>query len=684
LSLSQPTPPVAKRVPKTDVIHGDTRVDDYFWLREKESPEVIAYLEAENAYTDANLKGTEDFQKTLYDEMLGRIQETDLSVPYKQDGWYYYARTEEGKQYPIYCRKPGSLDADEQITLDLNVLAEGLAFLSLGAYAVSDDGNLLAYSTDVTGFREYTLHVKDLRTGELLPDTIEKVGGVHWAADNKTLFYTTEDEAKRSYRIYRHEVGEADKSGDALIYEDLDALYRVFAYRTRDKALFFVGSASSTATELWFQASDNPTAEFTLIAAREGEHEYYADHHDGLLYIRTNKDALNFKLVTTPLEQPGTENWTDFIPHRPEVPLDDHDVFARHLILSERIEGLPRLRVRCLETGEEHDITFPEPTYSVSVDVNRDADTDTLRFRYSSFLTPLSVFDYDMNTRERTLLKETPVLGGYDRTLYDSERLFATASDGTRVPISLVYKKGLVKDGNAALLLYGYGSYGITIPTGFSPSRLSLLDRGVVFAIAHIRGGGELGKPWHDAGKMQVKKNTFTDFIACAEYLIAEKYTSSPRIAMQGGSAGGLLMGAVSNLRPDLFHAVLTQVPFVDVINTMLDDTLPLTVGEYLEWGNPNVKEEYDYIKTYCPYTNLEAKDYPTTLVKTSLNDSQVMYWEPAKYIAKLRTLKTDSNPLLLKTNMAAGHGGASGRYDALKETALDYAFLLREWGITE
>jgi len=681
-------PPVAKIVPKTDVLHGETRADNYFWLREKGRADVTAYLEAENAYADAYLKPAEGFRQKLYDEMLGRIQETDLSAPYKQGDWFYYTRTEEGKQYPIYCRKPGSLDADEQVTLDLNVLAQGEKFLALGAYAVSDDGNLLAYTTDVTGFREYTLRVKDLRTGELLPDVIEKVGSVHWSADGRTLFYTTEDDAKRPYRLFRHAVGEPGSANDALVYEEPDALYRVFAYRSRDKKYLFLGSASSTTTEVRFLPSNEVDADPTLILARQAdaEHEYYPEHRDGLFYIRTNKNAVNFRLVTAPVTTPGEENWTEIVAHRPAVMLEDHDLFARHLIITEREDGLPKLHVRNLETGggDEHRVTFPEPTYSVAGDTNREFDTSVFRFRYQSLVTPASVFDYDMETKERTLLKETPVLGGYDRTQYTSERIHATAPDGTRVPISLVYKNGTPRDGSAPLLLYGYGSYGIPMPAGFNSNRLSLLDRGVTFAIAHIRGGGELGKPWHDAGKLKNKSNTFTDFIACAEHLIEQKYTASDRLVINGGSAGGLLMGAVVNLRPDLFRAVVSVVPFVDVINTMLDDTLPLTVGEYLEWGNPNVKDDYQTMKTYCPYTNLEAKEYPATLVRTSLNDSQVMYWEPAKYVARLRTLKTDKNPLLLKTNMDAGHGGASGRYDALRETALDYAFVLSQVGITE
>ncbi len=670
------TPPIAKIDPKTDTLHGDTRTDSYFWMREKSDPEVTAYLEAENAYTDAVLAPTKELQETLYAEMKGRIQETDLSVPYKYGDYFYYSRTEEGKQYPAACRKRGSLNAPEEVTLDLNVLAEGHSYLGLGAYEVSDDGNLLAFSTDVTGFRQYTLQVKDLRTGEILPDRIENTVSVEWAADNQALFYTVEDDAKRPYRLYKHTLGAAD---DALVYEETDAQFTLSAGRSRSKAFLFVTSESSDTTEVRYLASDQPGSGLTVYRPREDGHRYYADHHGDKFFVRTDKDAKNFRIVSAPIDAPN--DWTEFIPHDPQITREDMDFFTAHAVVSERQDGLEQLRVVDMATQSDHLITFPEPTYAVSLDTNREYDTQTLRYRYQSPVTPASVYDYEMDARSRTLLKQTPVLGGYNSDNYTAERLYATASDGTRVPISLVYKKGLERNGDAPLLLYGYGSYGISMPAGFSSNRLSLLDRGMAFAVAHIRGGGEMGEEWRDAGKLKLKMNTFTDFIACAEFLIAENYTSAAHLAIQGGSAGGLLMGATINLRPDLFHAVLSQVPFVDVLNTMLDDTLPLTVGEYLEWGNPNLKADYETMRTYCPYTNLEAKEYPAMLVKTSLNDSQVMYWEAAKYTAKLRSLKTDPNPLLLKTNMGAGHGGASGRYDALRETALDYAFLLTELG---
>ena len=670
------TPPIAKTDPKADTLHGETRTDPYFWMREKSSPEVIAYLDAENAYTDAVLSPTAQLQEALYAEMKGRIQETDLSVPYKYGDYFYYSRTEEGKQYPLRCRKRGSLDAPEEITLDLNALAEGHSYLGLGAYEVSDDGKLLAFSTDVTGFRQYTLQVKNLHTGELLPDKVENTVSVDWAADNQTLFYTIEDDAKRPYRLYRHTLGTAK---DTLIYEEADAQFNLSAGRSRSKAYLFATSESSDTTEVRSLASDTPDAAPALLRPREDGHRYYADHHGDRFFVRTDKDAKNFRVVSATLFAPN--DWTEFIAHDPKITREDMDFFAGHAVISERQDGLEQLRVVNFKTSADYTLTFPEPTYTVSLDTNPEYDTHAIRYRYQSPVTPASVYEYDMETQGRTLLKQTPVLGGYDASNYTAERLFAAASDGTRIPISLVYKKGLEKNGNAPLLLYGYGSYGISIPAGFSSNRLSLLDRGVVFAVAHIRGGGEMGEEWRDAGKLTLKMNTFTDFIACAEFLIAEKYTSPEHLAIQGGSAGGLLMGATINLRPDLFNAVLSQVPFVDVLNTMLDDTLPLTVGEYLEWGNPNIHADYETMRTYCPYTNLAAKDYPAMLVKTSLNDSQVMYWEAAKYTAKLRSLKTDANLLLLKTNMGAGHGGSSGRYDALHETALDYAFLLTALG---
>lgn len=680
--MNEPTPPVAKKVPKVDVYHGERRVDDYFWLRDKQNPDVAAYLEAENAYADAVMAPTQGFQERLYAELLGRIQETDLSVPYREGAFFWYLRTEQGKQYPILCRKAGSLEAPEQVTLDVNELAAGRPFMSLGAYAPSDDGRLLAYSTDDTGFREYRLHVKDLATGELLPERIDKVVTVAWAADGRTLFYTVEDAAKRSHRLYRHEVGAT--GADELVYEEADERFGVYVGRSRSGAYLFLAAASHTTSEVRFLRADAPREAWTLVAEREADHEYDVEHHGERFLVRTNDRGRTFRLVSAPVATPGREHWKEEVPLRPEVMLEAVDAFREFLVLHEREAGLPHLRVTEVATGATHRIEMPEPAYDAFPSGNRVYDTATLRFSYESLVTPSSVFDYDMRSRERVLLKQQPVLGGYDASRYASERIAATAPDGTAVPISLVYRRDLPRDGSARGYLYGYGSYGLSMPIGFRSSRLSLLDRGFVYAIAHVRGGGDLGKPWHDAGRMRNKRNTFTDFVACAEHLIAQRYTAADRLVIEGGSAGGLLMGAVVNLRPELFRVVVSKVPFVDVVNTMMDASLPLTAGEWEEWGDPRQPEDYEYMKSYCPYTNLEAKAYPAMLVRTAFHDSQVMYWEPAKYVARLRTLKSDANVLLLKTNMAAGHGGASGRYDALRETAFDYAFVLGQLGITE
>ncbi|MCS6885562.1 MAG: S9 family peptidase [Acidobacteriota bacterium] len=679
----QLTPPVAKKVPKITVIHGEELIDDYSWLREKSNPEVISYLEAENAYADAMMQHTQELQRKLYEEMLGRIKETDLSVPYLADGYYYYTRTEKGKQYSIYCRKKGNLDASEEIILDVNELASGKPYTSIGMLAVSDDGNLLAFSTDYTGFRQYTLRIKDLRTGKLLPDIVENAVDFAWASDSKTIFYTIEDAAKRPYRIYRHVLGTAPQQ-DVLVYEEKDELYRTSLSRTRSKQYILITSASSTTSEVHYISSNKPSDPATLLLKRKEGHEYYVEHQDNYFYIRTNDSGKNFRLVRAPITDTSVDKWTEVVPHRKEVMLEDIDCFASHIVLWEREQGIQKIRVIDTKTGQTKYVKFPEPVYAVFSGPTPEYKSQTLRYTYQSFTTPASVYDYDINADKSILLKRTEVLGGYDPQNYRSERIYATASDGTKIPISLVYRKDKRTACRQPLLLNGYGSYGISRPVSFSSERLSLLDRGVIFAIAHIRGGGDLGKDWHDQGKMMVKKNTFTDFIACAEHLIAEGYTAPDKLVITGGSAGGLLMGAVVNMRPELFRAVVSYVPFVDVINTMLDPSLPLTVQEYLEWGNPNDKEAYLYIKSYSPYDNLERKAYPSMLIRTSLNDSQVMYWEPAKYVAKLRSLKTDKNLLLFKTNMAAGHSGASGRYDALRDTAFDYAFILTQLGITK
>ena len=683
-----PAPPVAKRVEKIVTLHGEARSDPYFWLRDKPNPEVAAYLEAENAYTAAVMKPTEAFQDALYSEMLSHVKETDLSVPYREGEWLYYFRTEKGKQYRIYCRKKFP-DGPEQVILDLNELAKGQKFMALGRYAVSDDGNLLAYSTDNTGFRQYTLFIKDLRANALWPERIKKTTGAVWAADNMTLFYAVEDAAKRPYRVYRHRLLEP-QSTDVLVYEEKDERFNASIGRTRSRAWLVLSAHSHTTSESRVLEADKPTGEWILVAPREQEHEYDVDHRGDLFYIRTNSGGRNFRLVTAPVTAPGRANWKEIVPHRADVMLEDVDLFANHLVLHERANGLPRFTVTNLTTNAAHVVAFPEPVYSAFGETNRVFYTNVFRYSYQSFVTPNSVFDYDMDAKTSKLLKEQEV-PGYDRTLYKSERLWATASDGTKIPISLVWraktgdgKTRTRKDGPFPAWLSGYGSYGYPYAVTFSSNRLPLLDRGVVVAIAHIRGGAEMGKRWHDDGKMLKKKNTFTDFIASAEFLVSQKITAKDRLVISGGSAGGLLMGAVTNMRPDLFHAVVAHVPFVDVLNTMSDPTLPLTVGEYEEWGNPAKKDEYDYIKTYSPYENLRKGAYPVMLVMTSFNDSQVFYHEPAKYVARLRTLKTDANPLLLRTNMAAGHGGASGRYDNLHEAAFEWAFVLAQLGFAK
>lgn len=793
-------PPLALRQPVEHVIHGDRRVDHYAWMREKSDPQVKEYLDEENAYADELMRPTEALQENLYQEMLGRIQQTDLSVPYLLRGYEYYSRTEEGKQYPIYCRKKAgesagspsgrahplqnaqsmghpskpsvnSQDAsnvtkqEEEVLLDLNALAAGHTYMGLGIFEISDDNRWLAYATDTTGYRQYVLAVKELGEREdppfaqpamdgapgettetsLIPFRAERVTSAAWSQDGRALFYVTEDEVtKRSNQLWRQEFakavareeensrtedppfaqgakdgapfgsqGEPSGSGDradighsgavpvrdvanTLIYEEKDERFRIDVERSRSGAYLFLVCNSHTTSEVRYLRADSPRGAFQLVAARQDDHEYYLDHHaggasdaaGGVFFIRTNSGGRTYRLMTAPTQDPVRSRWREVLPNRPRVMLSGLEAFRTHLVLSEREDGLPYLRIvdltreapSALAASER--IEFAEPAYNAILGTNPEFETTFVRFQYESMVTPRSVYDYHVKTRMRVLRKQQPVLGGYDSALYVSERLHANAPDGTPVPISLVRRKDTVRDGAASLLLYGYGSYGLSMPVTFSSNRLSLLDRGFAYAIAHVRGGGELGKPWHDAGRMHRKMTTFTDFIACAEYLIAKRYTSKERLVIEGGSAGGLLMGAVTNMRPDLFRAVVSHVPFVDVLNTMLDASLPLTVGEYEEWGNPQVEKDYFYMKMYCPYTNVERKAYPRMLLKTAWNDSQVMYWEAAKYVAKLRAVKTDGNMLLLKTNMGAGHGGASGRYDFLREIALDYAFVLREVGV--
>jgi oligopeptidase B len=677
-----PAPPVAKKVPKVTEINGHKLVDNYFWLRDKKNPEVAAYLEAENAYTDAVMKPTEPLQKKLYDEMLSRIKETDIEVPYKDGEYFYYVRTEAGKQYGIRCRKKGSMDAPEEILLDVNELAKGQKFMSLGAFDVSDDGNLLAYSTDNTGFRQFTLAVKDLRTGKNLVDHAERVDSIAWANDNKTLFYTIEDEiSKRGYRMYRHALG--TNGNDTLVYEEKDERFDIGTGKTRSKAYIFLFSGSHTTTEVRYIPANQPMAEWKVLEPRKQDVEYYPDHNGDFFYIRVNDAGRNFRLVKAPVADPGKKNWREVLPNRADVMLEDTDYFKNYYVLYERGKGLPQMRVCDLRTSECKRIEFPEPAYVSYAYANREFDTAKFRYGYQSFITPQSVFEYDMAAGGSTLLKQKEVPGGYDRTRYEVERIQATAADGVKVPITVLRLKGTKRDGKGPMYLTGYGSYGYPYDIGFDSDLFSMVDRGVVAAVAHIRGGGEMGKAWHDDGRMMHKKNTFTDFIACAEYLVAQGYGSKDRLTIEGRSAGGLLMGAVLNMRPDLFHAALVGVPFVDVMNTMLDETVPLTVPEFEEWGNPKEKPAFDYMLTYSPYDNVEAKAYPNMLVRTSFNDSQVMYWEPAKYVAKMRALRTDHNIMILKTNMnPAGHGGASGRYDRLHETAFDYAYFLTQMGI--
>jgi len=676
-SASPPSPPVAEARPHSVRFHGEALADPYAWLRNREDPAVRAYLEAENAYAQQVLADTAALQQRLYDEMLGRIKQTDLSVPFRKGAWLYYSRTEEGKQYPVFCRKR-SAEAPEQVLLDQNLLAEGKSFMAVAVFEVSDDGMLLAYSTDDTGYRDYRLSVKDLATGELLPIEVDKVGSAAWAADSRTLFYAVEDDAKRPYRLLRRALeGEA-----ALLYEEPDEAFRVDIDRTRSGTWLLLGVTSHTTSETRVLKAATPMGEWRLIAPRRQDIEYDVDHYGDRFYIRVNDTGRTFRLVEAPVDTPEPASWHEAIPSRDEVMLEEVDCFAAHVVLSERVAGLPRLRVLHPASGRIGEVPFPDPICEAYLGPNEIYESATLRYHYQSLTVPTSVLDYEMDRGDTTLLKQTEVLGGYEPSRYRTERLTTTAPDGTAIPVSVVYREGRPRDTGAPLLLEGYGAYGIPYAIAFSSNRVSLLDRGVAVAIAHIRGGGELGKPWHDQGRMREKMNTFTDFIAAADHLVAEGWTSRDRLAIEGGSAGGLLMGAVVNLRPDLCAAVLSHVPFVDVLNTMSDTTLPLTVGEFEEWGNPADREQFGWIRAYDPYSNLRPGSYPAMLVRTAFNDSQVMFWEPAKYVARLRTLKRDSTPLLLVTNMGAGHGGASGRYDRLREVALDYAFILRRLGL--
>lgn len=674
-------PPVAKKIETLLEKHGDKRIDNYYWLNDRENQEVIGYLEAENEYTKEALKHTEDFQKRLYDEMIGRIKQTDESVPYKSNGYWYYTRFEEKKEYPIYCRKKDSLDNAEELLLDVNVLAEGHAYMDVAGMSISPDNKILAYGTDTLSRRIYTIYFKNLETSELLTDTIENTtGGCSWAADNEHVFYSVKDEQTlRSFQIYRRKLGVKDSD---LVFEEKDETFNAFVYKSKSKKYLIIGSDSTLTSEYRILEAENPNGEFRIFEPRKRGHEYGIAHFEDKFFVTTNNKAQNFKLMVTPENKTGIKNWKEVIPHRTETLLEGIDLFRNYMVVEERTNGLIQMRVINQTDQSEHYLDFGEEAYSAGASVNPDFDTEWMRFSYTSLTTPSSVYDYNLITREKKLLKQQEVLGGYNHEEYKTERHYAVAADGTKVPVSLVYKKSFPIRSKNPLLLYGYGSYGATMDVYFSSVRLSLLDRGFTFAIAHIRGGQEMGRQWYEDGKLLNKKNTFTDFIDCANYLINENYTSPNHLYAMGGSAGGLLMGAVVNLSPQLWHGIVAQVPFVDVVTTMLDDTIPLTTGEYDEWGNPHEKKFYEYIKTYSPYDNIEAKDYPTMLVTTGLHDSQVQYWEPAKWVAKLRELKTDKNKILLFTNMEAGHGGASGRFERFKEVALEYAFLLDLEGI--
>ncbi len=674
-------PPIAKIVPKQVTLHGDTRTDNYHWLRDRTNPEVIAYLEAENEYTEQVMAPLKPLRDTLYAEILGRIQETDLSVPVKRDDYFYYTRTEEGKAYAIYCRKRGTLEAPEEILLDANALAAGEKYFRLGNFAVSPDHRLLAYSADVEGDEAYTIFVKDLAAGELLPDRIPNTYyTLEWANDNRTFFYTVLDLARRPYRIFRHQLG---ARSDELVYQEDDARFALGIGKTRSRRFLVLHLSSALTSEVRYLDAGDPLGWFRVLLPRTQDIEYDVSHHGDFFYIRTNEAAKNFRLMRTPVSNPSRDNWEEIVPARAGVTIEGVDSFEDYLVVYERERGLEKIAIHDSNGAFSHYVEFPEPVYSVGASGNAEYRTRTLRFTYTSLVTPASVFDYDMQTRSRELKKQYEVKGGYDASQYQSERIFATAPDGAQVPISLVYRRGFEKNGRNPLLLYAYGSYGHSIDPGFSSDRLSLLDRGFAFAIAHVRGGAELGEEWHDHGKLLAKKNTFTDFIACAEHLILNRYTSRDQLAILGGSAGGLLVGAVLNMRPDLFHAAVAKVPYVDNLNTGLDPTLPLTVAEYEEWGNPENPQFYDYIKSYSPYENVAAREYPAMLVTAGLNDPRVSYWEPAKWVAKLRAMKRDSNVLLLKTNMGSGHFGPSGRYEHIKEVAFDYAFLLWIMGKT-
>lgn len=675
-------PPRAAIIPKVDTMFGDIRIDNYYWLRDKESPQVLKYLEDENNYTMLMMQPTEKLQQQLFTEMLGRIKEDDASVPASHDGFFYYTRTETGKPYAIHCRKKGSVNAPEEVVLDENELAKPYKYFAVSKWEDSPDHSLITFGVDTAGSEQFDLQIKDLATGKIYPERIPMTYyDFAWANDNKTLFYIVQDGVARPYKLYRHTLG-SDPKNDVMVYHEADSSFELSIKRSRSNQYLFLESASLTTTEIRYLDANTPAGNFKVIAPRRAGHEYSVDHRGDKFYILTNDQALNFKIVTAPTSDPSIENWKDFEPYVDSIFVTSIDLFANWLVADEWINGLPQLRIWDLTTGESHFIAFDEPAYALFADENYDFSTDTFRFAYSSMLTPKTVYDYDMRARTKTLKKQTEVLGGYDPSQYQMERIFARASDGVMIPITIMYKKGMIRDGKAPLWLYAYGAYGINTEPYFSPNQFSLLDRGMIYAEANIRGGSEMGRQWYYDGKLAKKRNTFTDFIASAEHLIAAKYTSSDRLVISGGSAGGLLIGAVVTMRPDLFKVAIADVPFVDVINTMLDENLPLTVQEFEEWGNPRDSIDYQYMRSYSPYDNIKATEYPNLLITGGLNDPRVMYWEPAKFAAKFRATKTDNNRLLLRTHMGTGHFGESGRYGRLKDYSFQVAFALDILGL--
>ena len=675
-------PPIAEKIRKELIKHNHVRIDNYYWLNDKTNPKVIEYLKSENEYTSYALKHTEKLQEILYNEMVDRIKQDDRSVPYEDNGYFYYHKYELGMEYPVYCRKKENLEAPEEIILNVNELAKGFQFVNVTGLSVSPNNKILAYGVDTIGRRQYDIRFKDLTGGKLLPDIIqETTGNAVWANDNKTIFYSKKDHTLRPYKIFSYKLNDAY---DTEIYHEADETFGAYVYKTKSSKYIIIGSYNTLSNEYRFLEADNPSGEFKIIQAREKKLEYYVNHFEDHFYITTNLDAKNFRLMKAPVNRPSKKDWEEVIPHRENVLLEGIEIFKDYIVLQEREKGLKKLKIIKWKDNSSRYINFDEETYSIHISKNPEFNTDELRFVYNSLTTPASTYDFNMQTGEKKLLKQEEVLGGFDQTKYQSERVYAEAADGIRIPISIVYKKGIEKNKPNPMLLNGYGAYGISNDPNFNSMRLSLLDRGVVFAIAHVRGGQEMGRDWYDDGKLLKKKNTFTDFIACAEFLIRNNYTSPENLFAIGGSAGGLLMGAVSNMRPDLFKGIIAAVPFVDVLTTMLDESIPLTTGEYDEWGNPNDKNFYDYILSYSPYDNVEKKDYPAMLISTGLHDSQVQYWEPAKWVAKLRDIKAGNNLLLLYTNMSAGHAGASGRFEQYKLIALEYGFILDQLGINK